>query len=152
MKMRRATIEDVKEIVRLLADDALGSQRENHQLPLPETYYDAFRAIAADSNQWLVVAEMDERVVGTLQMTLLPYLTYQGGRRAQIEAVRVNAEFRDQGVGAKMIEWVVKKARAAGGHLVQLTTVKKRPDALKFYERLGFLPTHEGMKLHLKSE
>ena len=152
MKIRQAKKDDVAEIVRMLAEDELGSKRENYQLPLPETYYDAFRAIVADSNQWLVVAEMDERVIGTLQMTILPYLTYQGGERAQIEAVRVDKEFRDQGVGAKMIEWAVQKAQAEGCHLVQLTTDKKRPEALKFYERLGFRPTHEGMKLHLKSE
>ncbi len=152
MKIRQAKKDDVAEIVRMLADDALGSKRENYQLPLPEPYYDAFRAIAADSNQWLVVAEMDKRVVGTLHLTMLSYLTYQGGKRAQIEAVRVDSEFRDQGVGAKMIEWAVQKAKAEGCHLVQLSTDKKRPEALKFYERLGFQPTHEGMKLHLKSE
>lgn len=67
--------DDVAEIVRMLADDALGSKRENYHLPLPERYYDAFRAIAADLNQWLVVAEMEERVVGTLHLTMLPYLS-----------------------------------------------------------------------------
>ncbi len=152
MKIRQAKKDDVAEIVRMLADDALGSKRENYQLPLPESYYDAFHAIVADSNQWLVVAEMDKRVVGTLHLTMLSYLTYQGGKRAQIEAVRVDSEFRDQGVGAKMIEWALQKAQAESCHLVQLTTDKKRPEALKFYARLGFQPTHEGMKLHLKSE
>lgn len=146
MNIRKTTKKDVPIIVEMMANDTLGSQRERFQDPLPDSYWKAFEQIATDSNQELVVLENDfETVVGTLQLSFLQYLTYQGGIRAQIEQVRVHESQRGKGLGKFLFEWAKEK----GAHMVQLTTDKKRPAALKFYENLGFQATHEGMKLHL---
>jgi len=147
--LRRARIEDLDAVVRLLADDPLGAQRERYQRPLPASYEAAFRAIDADPNQELTVACLDDAVVGVLQITFLPYLTYQGGWRALIEGVRTAAAVRSMGIGREMFGWAIARARARGCHLVQLTTDKARPQALRFYESLGFVASHIGMKLTL---
>ena len=131
----------------LLAADPLGSQRERAGTPLDPAYLAAFAHIDADDNQELVVAEDAGRIVGTLHLTVLPSLTYTGRARAQIEAVRVHADLRGQGWGRELFEWAIGRARERGCHLVQLTTDKQRPDALAFYEALGFVPSHVGMKL-----
>ncbi len=147
---RTASRNDVTSIVRLLADDPLGAKRERYQDPLPSNYYDAFSAIDADPNNELVVACNNEQVVGVLQLTFIPYLTYQGGWRALIEGVRVDATLRSKGVGRAMFEWAIARAKQRSCHLVQLTMDKSRPDTRRFYEGLGFQATHDGMKLHLK--
>ncbi len=151
MKFRKAIRSDVPFIVAMLAHDKLGSQREDYRDPLPEVYYQAFSAIDSDPNQELMVVENEEQeVIGTLQLTFIPYLTYQGGIRAQIEAVRIREDQRGQGLGEQLFQWAINRAREKGAHLLQLTTDKKRPDALRFYEKLGFRASHEGMKLHFK--
>ena len=147
--MRRARLDDVPAIVRMLADDLLGATRARNQTPLPESYRRAFEAIDRDDNQDLIVACQDERVVGVLQLTFMPSLTYQGGWRAQIEGVRVDSAIRSQGLGRTLFEWAIARARERGCHMVQLTTDKRRPDARRFYESLGFVASHEGMKLTL---
>lgn len=147
--VRRATRADVPAIVRLLADDPLGQQRERDQDPLPDTYYDAFARIDADPRNELVVVEAHGEVIGTLHLTLLPYLTHQGGTRAQIEAVRVDRRYRSRGVGHALVAWAIERARQTGCRLVQLTTDARRPDARRFYEDLGFVGSHVGMKLDL---
>ncbi len=147
---RRATREDVASIVRLLAEDDLGSQRERYEDPLPESYYAAFAQIDRDANHELIVAELDGVVIGTLHLMFLPSLSYQGGLRAQIESVRVAAKYRSQGVGSELMNWTIARARERGAHLVQLTTHGSRVDAHRFYERLGFKGSHLGMKLNLK--
>ena len=150
LKFRRAEAHDLPEIIRLLADDALGQNREDYQIPLPEAYLSAFENICADSSQELVaVTNKAGDLVGTMQLSYIQYLTYQGGVRAQIEAVRIRREDRGKGFGRLMFEWAIKRSKQKGAHVVQLTTDKKRPEALKFYESLGFMPTHEGMKLHI---
>lgn len=149
INFRKATRADIPNIVRLLADDALGVTRERYEDPLPSQYYAAFNEIDADKNNYLIIAELDNQVIGTLQLTIIPYLTYQGGKRALIEAVRTDKSVRGKGVGKAMIEWTIHKAQEVGCHVVQLTTDKKRPDALEFYKKLGFVASHEGMKLHL---
>ena len=146
---RRAAEGDLPDIVRLLADDPLGAKRERYESPLPQSYSQAFAAIAADANNELVVAEIDGAVIGVLQLTFSPYLTYQGGWRALIEGVRVDARHRSEGLGRVFFEWAIARARERGCHLLQLTTDKARPEAKRFYESLGFQATHEGMKLHL---
>jgi GNAT superfamily N-acetyltransferase len=146
---RRARRDDVAEVVALLADDPLGAAREDASGPVDDGYGRAFDAIDADPAQLLVVADAGGRVVGTLQLSFIPYLTYVGGVRAQVEAVRVAADQRGCGLGRRLLEWAVGEARARGCHLVQLTTDKRRPEAKRFYESLGFEATHEGMKLHL---
>ena len=92
-----------------------------------------------------------EADVGVMQLTFIPYLTYQGGWRALIEGVRVASEFRSKGIGREMIQWAIGRARERGCHVLQLTTDKERVDALRFYESLGFAASHEGMKLHLSA-
>ena len=148
---RRARADDVPDIVRLPADDPLGATRERYESPLPESYARAFRAIEQDANNELVVACRGDRVVGVLQLTYIPSLTYQGGWRALIEGVRVDSGERSQGLGKTLFEWAIARARERGCHMVQLTTDKARPDAKRFYEGLGFVASYEGMKLHLKT-
>jgi GNAT superfamily N-acetyltransferase len=146
---RIATREDLTAIVRLLAEDDLGAQRERFETPLPQSYYVAFEAIEDDPNHELVIAEFDREVIGTLHLMFLPSLSYQGGMRAQVESVRVARHLRGQGIGAEMMEWVMERARGRGCHLMQLTSHKSREDAHRFYERLGFTKSHIGMKIKL---
>ncbi|WP_430967959.1 GNAT family N-acetyltransferase [Spongiimicrobium sp. 2-473A-2-J] len=150
MIIRKATEIDIPALVEMMANDPLGRLREDYRDPLPQTYYEAFYRIDADPNQELVVMENEgQQIIGTLQLSLIPYLTYQGGIRAQIEAVRVHEDHRGKGIGQKLFEWAIARAKERRAHVVQLTTDKKRPEALKFYEKLGFKASHEGMKLHL---
>ncbi|ANU11051.1 N-acetyltransferase GCN5 [Planococcus antarcticus DSM 14505] len=149
IEFKLATIEDVDSIVKMLADDLLGSQRERYEQPLPESYLKAFQAITNDPNNELIVACIGAEIIGVQQITFTPYLTYQGGWRATIEGVRTSSSLRGKGVGTKLIQWAICRAKERGCHLVQLTTDKKREDALRFYEQLGFTASHEGMKLKL---
>lgn len=151
LTFRKAVIGDLEAIVGMLADDPLGARRERYELPLPQGYVDAFGAIQEDPNQELTVAECDGRVVGVLQLTFIPYLTHEGSWRALIEGVRVASSMRGQGVGGRLLERAIERARARGCRIVQLTTDKARTDALRFYEGLGFTASHEGMKLHLSA-
>ncbi|WP_253780482.1 GNAT family N-acetyltransferase [Goodfellowiella coeruleoviolacea] len=144
--IRRARRADVDRIVELLAADQIGAGRET---PGDPTYLAAFERIAADPNQLLVVAEADGEVVGTLQLTFTPGLSRGGMTRATVEAVRVRADQRGSGLGQRMLRWAVAESRQRGCGLVQLTTDARRTDAHRFYERLGFQPTHVGMKLSL---
>ncbi len=148
--IRRATQADLPAIVRLLADDPLGQQREQTTDPLPQSYYAAFNAIDRDPRNELVVAELHSQVVGTLQLTFLPGLSFQGGTRAQIEAVRIDQKYRGRKLGETLFQWAIERARKMQCHMVQLTTNAKRRDSQRFYERLGFVPSHIGMKLDLR--
>lgn len=148
-KIRKVSLDDIPYIVQLLANDPLGIKRESYEDPLPQEYYTAFQEINADKNQHLIVVEDNNKIIGTMQLTIITYLTYKGGRRAQIEGVRINESYRNQGIGKLMIEWAISKSRELNCHLVQLTTDKKRPAALEFYKKLGFVVSHEGLKLHL---
>ena len=149
MKFRKATKKDVSTIVKMIADDELGKSRENFQIPLPSEYIEAFEKINADNNQELIVVENEDlEIVGTLQLSFIQYLTYRGGIRAQIEAVRIRKDKRGQGIGKEMFQWAIARAKERNAHLIQLTSDKKRPSAIKFYEDLGFKTSHEGMKMH----
>ena len=149
MIFRKATIEDIPFIVEMLANDKLGSTRESYQDTLSENYSTAFQNISEDSNQELIVVEdFDKSIIGTLQLSFIQYLTYQGGIRAQVEAVRVREDKRGNGLGEKLFKWAIHRASEKGAHLLQLTTDKRRPEAINFYEKLGFSSSHEGMKLH----
>ena len=151
MNFRKATRNDVNEIVQMIADDELGKTRENFQIPLPVAYLQAFENIDKDPNQELIVVENEKsEIIGTLQLSFIQYLTYRGGIRAQIEAVRIRKDHRGLGLGKTMFEWAIVQSRKRNAHLIQLTTDKKRPKAIKFYEDLGFKATHEGMKMHLQ--
>ena len=150
LTFRPATIDDLSEIVRMLADDFLGRIRERYEEPLPESYVNAFREIEADPNNELIVVEADGQVVGTLQLTFTPSISFQGGKRATVESVRVDEQHRGKGIGRKMMLWAIDHARANGCVSMQLTTNAERVDAHRFYENLGFSGTHLGMKIKLK--
>lgn len=150
LRFRLATIDDVGAIVGLLADDPLGASREQATQPLPASYFAAFAAIDSDPNNELVVAELPEHgIVGVLQLTVIPYLTHCGRWRALIEGVRVARQVRSLGLGRRLFQWAIERAQQRGCRVLQLTTDKRRPDALRFYEALGFVASHEGMKLDL---
>lgn len=149
VKFREATKKDVPFIVEMLADDKLGALREKYQNPLPQLYYDAFEEIDLDKNQELIVIEnTNQEIIGTLQLSFIPYLTYQGGIRAQIEAVRIRKDQRGKGYGEQFFKWAIERAKEKNAHVLQLTTDKQRPEAISFYQKLGFKASHEGMKLH----
>ena len=148
---RKSKEGDIPSIVKMLADDELGSKREDYKVPLPKSYTDAFQNILQDKNQELIILEnFNKEIIGTLQLTFIPYLTYRGGLRAQIEAVRVQKKFRGKGFGRKICKWAIKRSIDNGAHLVQLTVDKNRPGAIKFYKALGFRDSHAGMKIHTK--
>ncbi|MBO2456076.1 MULTISPECIES: GNAT family N-acetyltransferase [Actinomadura] len=149
MTFREATADDLPQIVRLLADDPLGAARETLAEEIPEAYVTAFAAIEKDPGNHLIVADVAGTVAGTLQLTYIPGLTYTGGERAQIEGVRIAPDERGRGLGQAMINWAIDQARARGCRLVQLTTDRQRPDAIRFYQKIGFRPSHMGMKYHL---
>ncbi|MGD9946644.1 MAG: N-acetyltransferase family protein [Burkholderiaceae bacterium] len=151
LSFRRATAADLPAIVQMLADDPLGAQRERATTPLPPGYRRAFDAIDADPNNELVVADdAAGEVIAVLQLTYIPYLTHQGSWRALIEGVRVRGDHRSTGVGKALFEWAIERARARGCGLLQLTSDKQRPAAIRFYERLGFIASHEGLKMNLQ--
>lgn len=143
---RAATISDLPALVAMLADDPLGQARET---PGDPAYAAAFAAIAADPNQLQAVAELAGEIVGMLQLSFIPGLARTGAWRGQIEAVRITAAHRGAGLGQAMFEWAIEQCRARGCSLVQLTTDRSRPDAHRFYERLGFEASHVGFKLAL---
>ncbi len=149
LTVRAANRGDVPAIVRMLADDPLGAQREMFSDPLAESYLTAFDAIDRDPNNELVVAAAGGEVIGVLQLTFIPNLTYRGGWRALIEGVHVSSGARSSGIGGAMFRWATESARQRGCVMLQLTTNKARTDALRFYERLGFVASHHGMKLML---
>ncbi len=133
-------------LVRLIVDDQISASRES---PDMAPYEAAFRQIDGDAAQLLVAAVLEDVVVGTLQLTVIPGLARSGALRAQIEAVRVHADHRGRGIGETMVRWAVDEARRRRCALVQLTTDKRRTDAHRFYARLGFSASHEGFKLQL---
>jgi ribosomal protein S18 acetylase RimI-like enzyme len=152
LMIRVATKGDVPAIVRMLADDHLGSTRESSTDPLPTSYYDAFAAIESDAHNTIIVASLDDVVVGTLQLTFTPSLSYRGGWRATVESVRTAAALRGQGIGAALMQHAIGLARERGCVLMQLSTHQSRTDAQRFYQRLGFRGEHLGMKLRLHED
>ncbi|MEV4252193.1 GNAT family N-acetyltransferase [Spirillospora sp. NPDC049652] len=170
MTFREATRVDLPWIVRLLANDPIAAGRESlggdgqaeaaaesaggavggaAGAGVPAAYYTAFEAIEKDPNNSVIVAELGGEIAGCLQLTYIPGLTYTGGERAQIEGVRVAAEQRGRGIGQLMVGWAIEQAKARGCRLVQLTTDRQRPESIRFYQKIGFRPSHMGMKYHL---
>ncbi|MGJ4891958.1 GNAT family N-acetyltransferase [Bradyrhizobium sp. HKCCYLRH3099] len=145
--IRPARREDVGAIAAMLADDHLGRARERIEDPLPQSYFDAFEAISRDANITLVVAEDAGRVVGCLQLCVLPGISSQGASRALVEDVRVATDRRSLGIGEQLLQWAIAEARARRCKLVELMTHQSRVDAQRFYERLGFAKSHFGMVL-----
>jgi GNAT superfamily N-acetyltransferase len=145
--IREAGCDDVEAIVHMLADDQLGTARDDPGDLVP--YLRAFDAIDADPNQLLVVVVSDGESVGTLQLTIIPGLARRGALRGQVEAVRIRADHRGSGLGAELLRWAIEESRRRGCALVQLTSDTSRTQAHRFYERLGFEPSHTGFKLKL---
>jgi N-acetylglutamate synthase-like GNAT family acetyltransferase len=143
--IRRARRVDVGAIVAMLADDHLGRARERIEDPLPACYFAAFDAIERDANIQLVVAEQAGRVVGCLQLCILPGLSSQGTSRALVEDVRVASDQRSRGIGERLLQWAIAEARDKHAKLLELLTHESRVDAQRFYERLGFARSHVGM-------
>lgn len=147
MIFRDAGRADLPDILALLVDDVLGRGRDSADVD--EHYERAFDAIAASPASRLVVADDAGEVIGCMQLTTIPGLSRHGSTRLLIEGVRVRSDRRGAGVGAEMVGWAIDNARRDGIAAVQLTTDKSRVDALRFYSRLGFVASHEGMKLYL---
>ncbi|MFD7765762.1 GNAT family N-acetyltransferase [Streptomyces sp. NPDC059787] len=147
LEIRAAVADDVPAIVGMLADDPLGARRESPDDLSP--YLTALERLDADPNQHLVVAVREGRVVGTLQLTVVPGLSRRGATRSIIEAVRVHADERGSGLGSRLVKWAIDASRREGCQLVQLTSDNTRTDAHRFYERLGFTASHVGFKLPL---
>ncbi|WP_371748991.1 N-acetyltransferase family protein [Aquihabitans sp. G128] len=148
MTFRRADDADLAAVVALLADDDLGAEREGSDLA---PYREAFAEIDADPRHLLLVGDLGGEVVACLQLTVLPCLTHGGRRRSQVEGVRVRGDQRGAGVGRQLLRHAIAWSIEQGCGVVQLTTDKRRPEALRFYEQLGFVATHEGLKLPLPS-
>jgi ribosomal protein S18 acetylase RimI-like enzyme len=147
---RLATRSDLSAIVALLAEHALGDEGETNTAPLPASYGEAFNAIDSGANNELVVVERGENgLIAVLQLTFIPNIAYRGSWRASIDGVRVARRARSGGIGEQLFMWAIARARSRGCLLLQLTTDKTRPDAIRLYERLGFVASHEGMKLRL---
>lgn len=151
VNVRSARRDDLPAIVRLLADDVLGAQREQIEEPVPPGYLRAFDEITEQPGTEVLVAVRDGEVIGCLQLTMVPTLSRAGMRRAQLEGVRVSSPHRGAKIGEQLVLEAIERARAAGCGLVQLTSDATRVDARRFYERLGFEATHIGMKLSLVS-
>ncbi len=149
LNFRKAIKSDIPNLVALLADDDLGAQREDNSLPVNQRYIDIFECIDKDANNELTVVESNGGLVGMLQLTFIPYLTHTGSWRCLIEGVRISRNYRGQGMGTRFINWSIERATEMKCSIVQLTSDKQRPDALRFYESLGFQATHEGFKLKL---
>jgi GNAT superfamily N-acetyltransferase len=147
LDIRPAAPTDIAAIVAMLADDPLGARRESPEDLAP--YTAAYERLATDPNQHLVVAVRAERVVGTLQLTIIPGLSRRGATRSIIEGVRIHADERGSGLGTQLIEWAIDESRRQRCQLVQLTSDATRTDAHRFYERLGFEASHVGFKRSL---
>lgn len=157
---RQAVESDLPEILGMLADDQLGSKREDNSSPINQSYLEAFKIIDSDPNNELIVVETEKQsslsihkeIAGVLQLTFIPYLTYQGSWRCLVEGVRVHKNYRAEGIGTKLLEWAIDRAKQKSCNIIQLTSDKQRPDAINFYRKLGFKASHEGFKLRLFEE
>jgi ribosomal protein S18 acetylase RimI-like enzyme len=147
--LRPAEEKHLPEIIRLFIGDELSSTRELLSDPLPQSYYLAFREIQEDKNQALLVVEYKGQVIGTCHLTMMPSLSFKGSRRLNLENIHIDKDFQNQGIGRWLIEKAIAFGREKGCKIIQLTTNKQRFLAKSFYEKLGFIASHEGMKLYL---
>lgn len=149
IEFRSAVIEDLESLITLLADDDLGKRREDQSSPINVKYMEAFKVIDKDPNNHILVAIFNKQIIGMLQLTYIPYLTHIGSWRCLVEGVRIHKVHRGQGIGEKLFDHANKLAKKKGCYMIQLTSDKQRPEAIKFYEKLGFRASHEGFKLEL---
>ena len=146
---RHATAADLPAIVALLADDDIGESRESSSGELAPEYARAFEEMAACPDNFVLLAELDGALVGSLQLVFIPGLSRQGAKRAIIESVRVQSAVRGKNIGTALMKQAIAEARAAGCKLVQLTSDRRRTRAHLFYRRLGFEQSHVGFKRDL---
>ena len=152
LQYRQATKADIPVLIEMLVDDSLGKLREDYSTPINPCYITAMQHIQNDPNNELTVVEQTGEIVGMLQLTFIPYLTHKGAWRCLIEGVRIKKAFRGKGLGTLFFQWAIKRAKGRACHIVQLTSDKKRPEAIRFYKKLGFVASHEGFKLKLPTE
>lgn len=150
IEFRTASLDDLRSIIELLADDPLGALRESCDSKDYHLYEKAMGDILEQKGNEILLAVQGQLVVGVIQLTLIPGLARLGMLRAQIEGVRVASTHRNHGIGESLIKCAIDKARTAGCGIVQLTTDKRRADAKRFYERIGFVASHEGMKYEIR--
>lgn len=146
---RKAQESDLPAIIALLSDDSLGQIREKKAKDAFSSYLSAFHEIDKDPNQYLMIVESNDQILGTCHLTLLPSLTYCGSKRMQIEAVRIHKDFRNLKIGEAMISEAIKYAKSKHVCIIQLTCNHQREKAIKFYQKMGFEPTHVGFKMHI---
>jgi GNAT superfamily N-acetyltransferase len=149
LTFRNARPDDLRFILELIVEDSVISTGDNPADAGHADYANALAAIDADPNEEMLVVENDGERVGCFQLSYLPGLMRRGMWRGQIEVVHVGDAWQNRGFGSEMMRWAVERCRQRGCGLVQLTSNKKRPDAHRFYERLGFLRSHEGFKIYL---
>ncbi len=151
LQFREAVTDDLPKIINLLHYDLLGETREALSDNAFIKYQLAFDDISNDKNAHIIVIAQHDQIMAVAQINFLSYLTYQGGKRGQIEGIRVDKNLRGKGLGQILIKYLIKFSIEKKCHLVQLTTNKQRIKAKRFYESLGFTATHEGMKLELNT-
>ncbi|MEQ1770431.1 MAG: GNAT family N-acetyltransferase [Devosia sp.] len=146
---RKATPADIAFILGLIVEDSVIETGDDPLDAGDPRYAAAFAAIDADPNQEMIVVEEEGERVGCFQLTYMPGIMRRGMWRGQIENVHVRAASQNRGIGSAMMKWAIERCRERGCGIIQLTSNKKRLDAHRFYERLGFLKSHEGFKLYL---
>jgi GNAT superfamily N-acetyltransferase len=151
LTFRQALKKDLIELIKLLADDKLGKSREDISVPINKDYLLSFEKIDKDPNNELIIVEENQKIIGMLQLTFVPYLTHIGSIRCIIEGVRINKQYRGKGLGTKTFQWAIQYAKKKDCNIVQLTSNKQRKNAIKFYQNLGFEATHEGLKLNINT-
>jgi len=149
LNYREAEEYEVPILVRMFADDKLGSKREDISEPINKSYVSAFNQIKSDPNNELIVAIHENEIIGMMQLTYIPSLGLLGSKRCVIGGVRVHSRYRGRGLGTKIIKWGIKQSECKGCKIVQITSDKQRPEAIRFYEKLGFKATHEGLRLKI---
>lgn len=149
LSYRTATPADLPFIIGLVVEDGVIHTGDDPADAMHADYVDALAEITADPNEEMIVVEENGAPVGCFQLSYLPGLMRRGMKRGQIEVVHVAASHRNRGIGGDMMRWALERCRQNGCAMVQLTSNKKRLDAHRFYERLGFLKSHEGFKYYL---
>lgn len=149
LTFRQARPDDLAFIIGLIVEDSIVDSGDDAAAAMEPAYLEALAAITADPNQEMLVVERDGETVGCFQLSYLPGLMRRGMWRGQIELVHVSAANQGRGIGSEMMRWALERCRERGCGMIQLTSNKKRLDAHRFYERLGFLKSHEGFKYYL---
>jgi GNAT superfamily N-acetyltransferase len=149
LTFRNARPDDLPFVIALIVEDSVVESGDDAADAMHADYRNALAAIDADPNEEMIIVELEGEPVGCFQLSYLPGLMRRGMWRGQIEVVHVAAAKRNSGLGTQMMRWAIERCRERNCGMVQLTSNKKRLDAHRFYERLGFARSHEGFKLYL---